>query len=143
MIVVYSPEDGDKQQWEFVPGKVRAGEAERIEKRYGANWSEFLQGVNTGSIRARRVLLWHLMRRDHPMLRWEDTPDFYAGELTVDMSIAEMVEMRRRLSSDKTIDGEVKEQVVAALTAQIEAVEADSEADGAVDDSGDAEGKAS
>lgn len=123
MIIVYSPEDGDKQQWEFTPGKVRAGEAERIEKRYGANWTEFLQGVNTGSIRARRVLLWHLIRRDHPTLRWEDTPDFYAGELSVDMSLTELVEMRERVASDKTIDAEVREQVITALTAQIGLVE--------------------
>lgn len=142
MIIVYSPEGGDKQQWEFAPGKVRSTEVERIEKRYPGGddvgyWPTFLADVNKGSVTARRVLLWHLIRRDHPTLRWEDTPDFYADELSVVMSLTELVEIRDRVSRDKAIDAEIREQAIDALTAQIEEIEQGSDGD-----PGDAEGKA-
>lgn len=98
MFVTYKPEDGtEAQTWEFDPRKVRASRAEMIEKRAGENWETWLMQVQQGSMRARRVLLWHLMSMPHPGMRYEDTPDFYAGELEIQHSAAELADMRERI----------------------------------------------
>ncbi|MGI5293273.1 hypothetical protein ACQEVF_59550 [Nonomuraea polychroma] len=98
MIVTYRPEDGNEPQtWEFDPRKIRASRAEMIEKRAGENWETWLMQVQQGNMRARRVLLWHLMSIPHPGMRYEDTPDFYAGELEVQHTAAELGEMKDRI----------------------------------------------
>lgn len=96
MYVIYQPEGGDLQTWEFDPARVRSQRAIQIEKHAGKTWEEWLAAVQTGQMRARRVLLWHLTSTDHPTLRWEDTPDFYAGELEVHHSPDELREMIRQ-----------------------------------------------
>lgn len=90
MYVTYKPEDGEVQEWEFHPDRVRVSEQVMVEKRAGVRWDEWVQGVKLGRAESRRVLLWHLIRRRHPGLRWDDTPDFYAGELVVEQSVAEL-----------------------------------------------------
>ena len=99
MIVTYHPEGGAPESWEFDPRKVRASRAEMIEKRAGESWESWLMQVQQGSMRARRVLLWHLMSMPHTTMRFEDTPDFYAGEVEVKHTAAELAEMRARVTS--------------------------------------------
>lgn len=118
MYVTYRPEGGDEQSWEFDPDRVRASAAELVEKRYGESWAMFLAGVQQGSIRARRVLLWHLIRRDHHTLKYEDTPDFYAGEVEVQYDAAELLAMRDAVMKAEVPDKE-REQVLTALDMEI------------------------
>lgn len=117
MIVTYRPADGDQQVWEFDPDQVRASQAEMIEKRYGAKWDQWRQDIELGASKARRVLLWHLMRtgpQGHPTLRFEDVPDFIMGELVVEHSVSEVQRIIGRLSKMKMDESE-REQVMAAL----------------------------
>ena len=87
MLVTYRPEDNADgvREWEFDPDRVRQSDAEMIEKRSGLpSWTKWVEAIQAGSASARRVLLWHLMRKEHHTLRLEDTPDFitaysYAG----------------------------------------------------------------
>ncbi|MET9301786.1 hypothetical protein ABZX66_20930 [Micromonospora aurantiaca] len=118
MHVTYSPADGETQRWEFDPGKVRASQAELIEKRFGGNWDSFRTEVQAGSIRARRVLLWHLLTREHHTLRFEDTPDFYAGELVVEHSAQELGQLKDRLMKANLADSD-REQMLIALDIEI------------------------
>jgi hypothetical protein len=97
MRITYAPEDGDRQEWDFDPDRVRSSLAEMIERKYGETWEQFCAGVQSGNMRARRVLLWHLLRLEHPALRYEDVPDFYASELKVQYSVAELNDIRDRL----------------------------------------------
>lgn len=121
MFVTFKPENGDAQQWEFNPRRVRAAQCVMIEKRYGKPWSVFTTHLMQGSMEARQVLLWHLIRLDHPSLRWEDTPDFYADELEVEFSRSELEELRAAVATARgslteaeradalaTIDGEIE-----------------------------------
>lgn len=122
MWVTYRPEDQPEdavQRWEFDPGRVRTSEAELIEKRYGANWDTWLNDVRSGSAKARRVLLWHLLRREHARLRYEDTPDFYMEELLVEHSVVELLELKDRLSKVKLDDESAREQMATALDIEI------------------------
>lgn len=117
MRIAYTPKsaaDGDAQTWIFEPGRIRASEAEQIEKRYGGRWEDFLADVKGGSMRARRVLLWHLLRTAHPGLKFEDVPDFYADELVCTYSYAELAAMRDRVLK-ANLDQDTREQVLTAL----------------------------
>lgn len=122
MWVTYRPEDQPEdavQRWEFNPKRVRTSDAEIIEKRYGANWDTWLNDVRSGSAKARRVLLWHLLRREHARLRYEDTPDFYMEELLVEHSVVELLELKDRLSKVKLDDESAREQMATALDIEI------------------------
>lgn len=143
MFITYRP-DGDPEQtqnWDFDPGRVRSVEAEMIEKRYGANWDQWRNDVRAGSAKARRVLLWHLLRRAHHTLRFEDTPDFYMDELLVEHSVVELLELRDRLQkvnlpeSDReqmmtTLDIEITEAQAREMTGDEPAGKAPSNSDG-------------
>lgn len=123
MFVTYSPEGGDVQRWAFNPKRVRAAKAEMIEKRAGVNWDAWLVAVQSGNMRARRVLLWHLMTVEHPTMRWEDVPDFYAGEVLVEHSAAELVEIRAKVAG-AALPADQRETILAALDGEIAAATA-------------------
>lgn len=99
MLITYTPEDNpaDRKSWEFIPGRVRQSEAAMIEKRYGQNWDKFVADIQGGNMTARRVLLWHLTRREHPALKFEDTPDFYADEVVLEHTVSELQDIRARV----------------------------------------------
>jgi len=118
MLVTYTPEDGDRQTWEFNPGRVRQSETEIIEKRYGKTYEAFKEGVTSGDSRARRVLLWHLLRRDHHTLRFEDTPDFFMDELVVEYSRDEMLDLRDRIVKANLPEDE-RTDILAALDLEL------------------------
>lgn len=118
MHVTYKPEGGDVQRWTVDLGRIRQSEAELIEKRYGQNWEKFRADVQSGSARARRVLLWHLLRRQHHTLRFEDVPDFRVGELLVEHSAEELVVLKDRLMKANLPDDE-REQMMTALDIEI------------------------
>jgi len=120
VFVRYEPESGDAQLWEFEPKKVRASQAELVERRYGQPWDVFLKDLMQGSMSARRVLLWHLIRLTHHTLRFEDTPDFYAGELVVEFTRAELEMMRDSIEENTGISDEDRTMMLAALDVEIE-----------------------
>lgn len=118
MEVVYRPEDGDEQRWTFDPGRVRVAEGEMIQKRFSGTWADFVHGVQTGDLRARRVLLWHLLRRDHHTLRYEDTPDFFVDEVTVHYTAAELTAVRSRLMKADLPEAELA-GLIAAINVEL------------------------
>lgn len=118
MFVTYRPEGGEERRWVFDPKKVRASKAEMIEKRAGENWDAWLVSVQAGSMRARRVLLWHLLTLEHHGMRFEDTPDFYAGELVIEHSVSELLDIKDRVMK-ASIPAEQRDQIVAALDVEI------------------------
>lgn len=117
MFFIYSPEDGEPQEWWFDPQKVRAQEAEAIEKRTGWDWAEFGVHLLKGSALARRALLWTYLRRTHHILRFEDV-DFALGEVTVEYSKEELENIREQ--TDKAdADPAQKVLMLQQLDAQI------------------------
>lgn len=140
MFVTYAPEDpadGDRQEWTFKPGRVRASEAQALQRQFGENnWDAFVLGVQLNDVHARRVLLWHLMRREHPRLAFNDVPDFYADELTVKFDVAELTPLLEQMEKSN-LPEDKKQQAHAALDlALTEAMERESTA-------GEVSGKAS
>lgn len=101
MHVTYSPADGTPETWVFKPALVKAGMAEVIENRAGVRFESWVDEVLAGSVKARRVLLWHLTCVTHPHTKFEDTPDFAFGELKVDRDLDELIEWRKVIESFK------------------------------------------
>lgn len=125
MRVTYSPEGGDVQSWTFRPAKVRSSQAIITQKAYGKSWEVFAAEVQQGDIAARRILLWHLMRGDHPVLRLEDVPDFYAGELVVEHEADELREMLASAEQNAAaMPADQRDLALGMLRAQLAAAEA-------------------
>lgn len=119
MYVTYAPEDGSPpREWDFDPGRIRASEAEVLERQFGGNWDEFQLGVQAGNMRARRVMLWHLIRRDHPTLRFDDAPDFFADELKVQFTSKELEPIRERLAK-ANMPAAQREQALTAVDLEL------------------------
>ncbi|WP_433232410.1 hypothetical protein ACQP2H_10550 [Micromonospora sp. CA-248260] len=119
MIVTYTPEGDAAQEWEFSTGRIKASEAEILQKRFGGTWDEFKVGVLKGDVRARRVMLWHCLRRDHHTLRFEDMPDFYDSELELEFTKSELEGIRAQVATAGGLAEEERESTLAALDAQI------------------------
>lgn len=106
MFLTYRPDDGDEQRWDFDASQVLASQAEPIEASYKAGWDPFMVDVLTGVVRARRHLLWHLLRTEHPALRYEDVPDFRLGQVEVEFDRGELTAMRERLAAGGQLTAE-------------------------------------
>lgn len=94
MFLVYKPEGGEEQRWPFNPKKLRAAEAEQIEKVTGWDFAEFGQHLQKGSILALRALLWTFQRRTHEVLKFRDV-DFAVGEVDLLFDRDEVAEARK------------------------------------------------
>jgi hypothetical protein len=127
-----------RQRWLFDPDDVDFAEAERIEDALGGmSWDDFLRGLVDNRARIRRVLLWHLQRRDHPDLQLADMPNYRMGDLVVefgtaeiDRLIADARDMRGRAPEriDKLIESLEFERISAAVAeAAIEAGDVDAD----------------
>lgn len=115
MLVNWDPEDGEQPQtWRFDPNDVLRKEAQAIEQQYGEGYDQWLQALRVGQIKARTVLLWHMLRQVHSKLRFEDVPDFRVRQLTVQMDVGELRDLWTRLSRTK-MSPELRAQLEAAF----------------------------
>jgi hypothetical protein len=100
---IYKPEDAAEQTWDFDPAKLHDVEAIEIEKRTGLTYSEFGIQFMKGSILARKALLFVLMKRRAPTLRWEEL-QFAVGEVDVDFDPVEkrqiLVELQKKAAAE-------------------------------------------
>lgn len=108
MFLVYTPEGGDEQRWEYRPGRLRTMEMEAIEKHTGLAYaSEFKAALLKGQTSARRALLWTFLRRRHPTIKYTDV-DFYDDELILERTKgeidAEITEVERLADTDITAE---------------------------------------
>lgn len=119
MFITYSPAEGDVQRWDFNPSKLRSLEAEMIEKRYGDNFDNFRSALIAGSVKARRVALWHLLSRRHPTLKFEDV-DFALGEVEVSFSRSELLNIRDSMERSFPFESDAERAaMLAAMNEQI------------------------
>lgn len=88
MIVTYTPADGEKREWAYKPNKLMAVEAEAIEQRTGWTYQEFGAQFLKGSTLARHALLWVLLKRETPGIRYDDVK-FAVDEIDFDLDADE------------------------------------------------------
>lgn len=121
MIITYTPDDGDSQEYEFMPGKLMNAEAEAIEDVGGQAWSTFEEfGVKffRGSARARRAALWIAMKRGNPRLKFSDV-SFRADQVSVDYSAKERAVILEAMLADPDLDEEQRANLTTALGTEL------------------------
>lgn len=96
MLFVYQPEGAERKEWEFDPGRLMSPEAEAIERNTGMTYAEWTSAVRGGSILALHGLLYVMLKRSEPTLKWEqvqfclDDVDFELDEQETDEAIANL-----------------------------------------------------
>lgn len=69
--LVYTPDSGDRHEWDLDLGKLLSPERIAIEKLTGMTWGEWKQALAKDSVIATHALLYVLLKRANPTL----TPD--------------------------------------------------------------------
>lgn len=81
MKVIFTPEDGIEQTWDFHINDMLMTELEAVEKVTDLSLHEFAEGLRNGRVTAYRALVWVMRRRNgEPELRYRDV-DFPLGAL--------------------------------------------------------------
>lgn len=115
MLVTFDPEDGSPvRTWTFDPDDLLRSEATAIEKAYGEAQEMWINSLRIKNAKARTVLLWHLLKEDHPNLKFVDTPDFRMRQMKVEMSSAELKEVYDQIGRTK-MDDDIREAFEAAF----------------------------
>lgn len=125
MFVTYTPAGDPPREWDVDIDDLTESECERIERQFrkatgdtSATYDKFRLDLYQGGSVARRVLLWHLLRSEHPTLRYEDTPDFRRKQFKVEFSRGEYKLMRDQVL--QAPDSVERDQALAVLDREIE-----------------------
>lgn len=126
MIVKYTPFDigrGEPREWLFKPRReIPASICVVIEKQSGMKFDDWIQACMADDVNAGRVLLWHLLKRENPPLRFDDTPDFFPDELVVEADADELEDMREKVASATLrpgVDEEERQRVLDRIEAEL------------------------
>jgi hypothetical protein len=128
MRLVYSPEGGDRQEWQVDLGRMRVAECEAIERRTGMPYgTTFKEKLLQGNTTARRALLWTMQRRTHHNLRYEDV-DFADVEVLLELDRDELQRAYDELRDNVGLDDDMRQFQLAMIGAEIARLDADAEA---------------
>lgn len=118
MFLRYKPQGAaTATDYEFRPAKTDYNRARTAEKLYSKacgerrTWEQFVADATMGSIAARKVALWIAITDRHPMTRFDDIPDFAAGELVMEYSKQELRQMRDGIEAADLLESEKKLQL--------------------------------
>jgi hypothetical protein len=118
--LIYKPEGQPEQSWTFRPGKLPRSVARQLQTVYAKPWDLFVADVQQGNIDARAVALWHCMRTDHPLLKFDDLPDFLADEVELEYEADELREMLAQTKANAAaIPADQREVAFTMLAAQL------------------------
>jgi hypothetical protein len=76
---------GDKVYENWGPDTVGMDEGEDVERVFGGTFQQLGVALAEGSVRARRVIVWILRRRDEPGLKYEDVKNV-VGDFKLDIT---------------------------------------------------------
>ncbi len=119
MYLRYTPEGSDTTEWVVNLGKLRTFDVEAIERVSGmAYGSDFKQNLMKGNGVARRALLWVMLRKAHPTLKYGDV-DFADDELVLQLDADELGELRAAVEASTSISEADKALALEALDADM------------------------
>lgn len=72
MIFTYKPEGAPERKWEVKTGRLLSPEMEAIEKVTGQFYPTWNASLLDGSASAARALLWVLLKRENPVLKYDE-----------------------------------------------------------------------
>lgn len=120
MRLIYKPEGQPEQSWIFRPGRLPRSVARQLQTAYGKPWDLFVADVQQGNIDARAVALWHCLRTDHPILKFDDLPDFLADEVELEYEVDELREMLAQAKANAAaIPADQREVALGMLASQL------------------------
>jgi hypothetical protein len=114
MIVTYLPAAAEPREWTFRPMEVSSREAELVEEYLAVTYAMWVKAFQTGSIKAQRIALWLLLRRDDPTLPLESV-DYQVRELRCRFEGSEAHEMRLQVQDDPDLDEEERARLLARI----------------------------
>lgn len=124
MKLTYTPEGSDKPQtWRYEPDKMLSSEAIAIEKVTGWEYEDFGSHLVQRSVLARKALLWVLLKRAEPTLRFDQIdPPVSAIELEYDLD--ELTAIRAQVEKSKQWTEEELLEALELLDSEIVKAEA-------------------
>jgi hypothetical protein len=134
VLVIYQPVDGERQEFEYHPNELLSFDAEAIEDVGGPTWGtyeEFGEKLIGGNLKARRAVLWVMLRRQNPRLRFVDLV-VRADEVKI---ASDADDIRVYLAQDDLTEQEraAAERQLAELTGESEPAGKDGGGDSAID----------
>lgn len=121
MLLIYTPENGERQEFVFRPIELNNLDAEDLEEVGGNVWDdsgEFERAFHQGKTRALRAALWISMRATKPELTF-DQVQFKLNEVDVFLEPKEREQIRKALE-EGIYSGAQAEQAEAILAAEPE-----------------------
>jgi hypothetical protein len=135
-LFVYQPEGAEPREWDWAPYKMQSPDAELIEQLSDMLFSEWIDAVTAGSMRARHALLFVLLRKEQPGLKYDEL-QFSYGETSWRLSDAELIASIMKIRRLPVDEWTANDQLVIAsyserLTqAQLDQIDVDLAAEGA------------
>lgn len=105
MKFIYKPEGANPQSWDFEPNKLMSPEVEAIERNTGLTFMEWVMALEKGSFNAFHGLLYVMLKRTTPTLKWTDV-QFCMDDVGWDLDVADMEAMIEMLEK-KAREGEL------------------------------------
>jgi hypothetical protein len=102
MRLIYTPEDAPPQEWSLRLSELLSPESEALEGCARDSWQtfdEFTDLVDQGNLKARRALLWILLRRENPKLRFVDLV-VKVGETDLDYDDGQVADLRATVADE-------------------------------------------
>jgi hypothetical protein len=112
VIVTYVPAGAEPRQWTFRPLDISSREAELVEDYTGRTYTSWSEAFYAGSVKAQRIGLWLLLRRDDPTLPLE-LVDYQLTELRVVYEGSETEELRQHVTDDPFLDERERAKLLA------------------------------
>ncbi|EMD22921.1 hypothetical protein [Amycolatopsis azurea] len=125
-VIAYSPDNGPAQRYDFDADDLRVAAAEDLERRFEGSLDELQQALMSGSVRAKRVALWHVLRQEHKELRYDDV-DFRAGEVEVVLGRELLEQLHQAAQTATGVPEDKRRAAVAALEAHLNRIPGDGE----------------
>lgn len=104
MKFVYKPEGADPREWEFDPARLMSPEVETIERHTGFTFQQWVEAIGDGSFLAFHGLLYVLLKRTTPTLKWTDV-QFCMADIDMSMSAEEEDDLIARLIEKRDSEG--------------------------------------
>lgn len=104
MQFVYKPEGAEPKRWDFRPEKLMNPEAEAIERLTKMTFGQWSDAVTEGSVLALHGLLYVLLKREIPTLKWDEV-QFSMSEVDFELTDQETADTIAALEEQERAEG--------------------------------------
>jgi hypothetical protein len=117
MRLIFTPEDGEKREWEFTPLRLMSFQTDWLEEAGGETWAsydEWARLFGRGNRKAQRAALWVMLRAEQPDLKWRHLV-IRNDELDVVWESQDMAAIRERILADPSLGDDERTDLLAGM----------------------------